>query len=115
MLQQWLQTAFLPALKVVQSHGQVVDAPLVSLVRNALSHLVGLGTKHDLARGLFHGLGANLDEAGRYKLAAEIGRVTGEPNVLSNNRATDPSALLRCQSLCIVFLTVLPISWPTCV
>ena len=114
MLQQWLQSAFLPALKVVQSHGQVVDTPLVSLVRNALSHLVGLGTKHDLAHGLFHGLGANLDEAGRHKLAAEIGRVTGEPNVLSSTGATDPSALFRFQSLCMLFWIALPIGWPAC-
>lgn len=69
--------------------------PVVSVVRNALSHLVGLGTKHDLACGLFHGLGANLDEAGRHKLAAEIGRLTGEPNVLVSAAAADPSALLR--------------------
>ena len=115
MLQQWLQSAFLPALKVVQSHGPIVDTPVVSLVRSALSHLVGLGTKHDLARGLFHGLGANLDEAGRHKLAAEIGRVTGEPNVRSSTGATDPSALLRFQTLCIHFLIVLPISWPVCI
>lgn len=99
LLQQWLQSAFLPALKVAQSHGQVVDTPLVSLVRNALSHLVGLGSKHDLACGLFHGLGANLDEAGRQKLAAEIGRLTGEPNVLSSAGAIDPSAVLRSQAL----------------
>lgn len=97
LLQQWLQSAFLPALKVVQSHGQVVDTPLVSLVRNALSHLVGVGSKRDLACGLFHGLGANLDEAGQHKLAAEIGRLTGQPNVLSSTGATDPSAVLRSQ------------------
>ena len=104
LLQAWLQSAFLPALKVVQSHGQVMDTPLVSLVRNALSHLVGLGTKHDLAHGLFHGLAANLDEAGRHKLAAEIGRVTGEPHVLSSTGATDPSELLRFEPLCILFM-----------
>ena len=104
LLQQWLQSAFLPALKVAQSHGQVMDTPLVSLVRNALSHLVGLGTKHDLAWGLFHGLGANLDKAGRHKLAAEIGRVTGEPNVLLNTGANDPSEVLRFQPLCIRFM-----------
>lgn len=97
LLQQWLQSAFLPALKMVQSHGQVVDTPLVTLVRIALSHLVGLGSKHDLACGLFHGLGANLDEAGRHMLAAEIGRLTGEPNVLSSAGVTDPSAVLRSQ------------------
>lgn len=97
LLQQWLQSAFLPALKVVQSHGQVVDTPLVTLVRNALSHLVGVGSKHDLACGLFHGLGANLDEAGRHKLTAEIGRLTGEPNVLSSAGPIDPSAALRSQ------------------
>ena len=85
----------MPALKYVQSHGQVVDAPLVSLVRSVLSHLVGLGTKHDLACGLFRGLGANLDDAGRQKLAIEIGKLTGEPNVLSSTAVADPSALLR--------------------
>ncbi|KAL3130926.1 hypothetical protein ABBQ38_000251 [Trebouxia sp. C0009 RCD-2024] len=95
LLQQWLQSAFLPALEYAQSQSQAVDMPVVSVVRNALSHLVGLGTKHDLACGLFHGLGANLDEAGRHKLAAEIGRLTGEPNVLVSAAAADPSALLR--------------------
>ena len=93
-LQQWLQSAFTPAMNCVQARHQVVDTPLVTMVRNALSHLTGTGTKHEFACGLFHGLAANLAAAERQGLAAEIGKLTGEPSVLSAAMA-DPSALLR--------------------
>ena len=94
-LQQWLQSAFLPAMKYVQTLSQVVEAPFVTTVRNALSHVTDVGTKHEFACGLFHGLAANVEEAGRQGLALEISRLTGEPNVLSSAAMADPSALLR--------------------
>lgn len=94
-LQQWLQRAFKPALQLVQTHGLAVDTPLVAVIRNALSHLTHVGTKHDFACGLFRGLGANLDEVGRQRLAAEISKLTGEPNVLLGASQGDIAALLR--------------------
>ncbi len=95
-LQQWLQRSFLPALQNVQSHGLAVETPLLAVVRNALSHLTGVGTKRDFACGLFQGLGANVDEAGRQGLAAEISRLMGEPNVLIGSAVADPAALRCC-------------------
>lgn len=94
-LQQWLQSAFLPAMEYIQTLTQAVQTPFVTSVRNALSHLTGIGTRCEFACGLFHGLGANLDEVGRQGLAQEISRLTGEPNVLSIAAMADASALLR--------------------
>ncbi len=79
----------------MQAHGLAVDTPLVAVIRNALSHLTHVGTKHDFACGLFRGLGANLDEVGRQGLAAEISRLMGEPNVLLGASQGDTAALLR--------------------
>ncbi len=72
-----------------------MDTPLVAVIRNALSHLTHVGTKHDFACGLFRGLGANLDEVGRQGLAAEISKLMGEPNVLLGASQGDTAALLR--------------------
>lgn len=94
-LQQWLQQAFRPALHFVQTCGLAVDTPLVGVVHSALSHLAGVGTKRDFACGLFRGLGANVAEAGRQGLAAEVGKLMSEPNVLMGSSVADPAALLR--------------------
>ncbi len=94
-LQQWLQRAFKPTLQLVQTQGLAMDTPLVAVIRNALSHLTHVGTKHDFACGLFRGLGANLDAVGRQGLAAEISKLMGEPNVLLDANQGDTAALLR--------------------
>ena len=93
----------MPALRYVQSYGLAVDTPLVGVVRNALSHLSAVGTKHDFASGLIRGLGANLDEAGRHGLAAEVSKLMGESNVFLASGATDPTALLRSAALSNAF------------
>ena len=67
----------------------------MSIVRSALSHLKGAGTKHDFACGLFRGMGANLNEAGRQGLAAEVSRLMGEPAGFLGSSLVDPAALLR--------------------
>ena len=94
-LQQWLHQAFRPALQFVQTCGLAVDTPLVGVVHSALSHLVGVGTKRDFACGLVRGLGANVAEAGRQGLAAEVGKLMSEPDVLMGSSMADPAALLR--------------------
>ena len=96
--QQWLQPTFKPALQCVQLQGLAVETPLLSLVHNGLSHLVSADTKRDFACGLMRGLGANLDEAGRLKLTAEISKLTGEPTTAFSTNASDLAVMLRCFS-----------------
>lgn len=67
----------------------------MGVVHSALSHLVGVGTKRDFACGLVRGLGANVAEAGRQGLAAEVGKLMSEPDVLMGSSMADPAALLR--------------------
>lgn len=93
-LQGWLDAYFLQALQLAQAQSFAVEVPLLITVKAALAHLAGAGTKHDFARGLAHGFGANMTSAGQQQLAAGLGRLTGEADLL-RPVLDNPLSLLR--------------------
>ena len=84
----------MPALQLAQAQSFAVEVPLLSTVKGALAHLAGAGTKHDFACALAHGFGANMTSAGQQQLAAGLGRLTGEADLL-RPVLDNPLSLLR--------------------
>ena len=82
------------ALQLAQAESFAVEVHLLSTVKAALAHLAGAGTKHEFACGLAHGFGANMTSAGQQKLAAGLGRLTGEADLL-RPVLDNPLSLLR--------------------
>lgn len=99
----WLDAYFLQALQLAEAQSFVVEVPLLSTVKAALAHLAGAGTKHDFARGLAHGFGANMTSAGQQQLAAGLGRLTGEADLL-RPVLDNPLALLRSEYTALTLL-----------
>ena len=74
-LSQWLDDMFDKGLNWVvgqRSKGSVVETTKVGVVLNALSHLVGTTCKEQFVVSLIRGLGSNMPEKHREKLAIEI-------------------------------------------
>ena len=80
-LSLWLEEIFDKSLKWVlgqRSKSSVVETTKVGIVLNALSHLVGSSCKEQFVVSLIRGLGSNMPDGTRSKLAAEIFQLANE-------------------------------------
>lgn len=78
-LQNYLNDVLPPCLDLIaKSAGLVVPYSSTALIKSGLSLLEDATSKSQLAVGLIHGLGANLDASCRQKLAQKILELTGE-------------------------------------
>eukprot|EP01105_Mastigella_eilhardi_P023120 TRINITY_DN578_c0_g1_i21.p1 TRINITY_DN578_c0_g1~~TRINITY_DN578_c0_g1_i21.p1 ORF type:complete len:3400 (+),score=883.23 TRINITY_DN578_c0_g1_i21:3362-13561(+) len=79
-LSEWVDKFFYGAVELLRSgsFSFVVDTTLVGLVKNGLSHLVGVKHKMEFALGLIRGLGGNLSNDRRTAFGCEVFKWVGE-------------------------------------